>query len=251
MFGDSQASDLMMRSTQSVLRDIIPYFNAVDMIILPNVYQSIIDNTPPDAFCYKNEKFPTSSISSTAFETDPQSVKARIHGALEQIKGAVSDEARQAINDTEARLDSIIASAQEQMSNDRFYMPLNYTNLISGNIPTLSDNTFAIVSEANAIQSALWNTGVNAGYVQLGIIAEVTPHGELLSASLVLRDKNEILMHDATNITPEQLKCVAMAAQISQSAQEAYKFAHFIAPTRGDETPSTDEQDNETPGDLD
>lgn len=249
MFCDSKHSDLMMRTMQSVLRDIVPHCNAVDMIIFPNVYQSIIDNTPPDAFRYNTAQTPR--IINTAFEVDPQSVKARIHGALEQIKGAVSNEARQAINDTEARLDSIIASAQEQINNAHFYIPLNYYNLENGYTPDLSDKTGAIVSEANAIQRALWNGGLDAGRVRLGVVADVTPHGEWRGTLLLLRDKDEIITCDATNFTPEQFQYVESAAKHCQSAQEASQYVSFISQIRDEDTPSTDEQDNDTPGDLD
>lgn len=286
MFGDSQASDLMMRTTQSVLRDIIPHFNAMDMITLPNVYQSIIDNTSPDAFCHKNEKFPTTLIRSTAFETDPQSVKARIHGALEQIKDKVSNEALQAIEETEAQLDSIIANDLQILHASRCFIPLSYNDLQQTSIPTLSDRTHQIVDEAAALSDAIHN-GITFNRIPLafpvnfGAIAEVTPDGEILNVALVMRDRQETLTYDVTDCTSREFQHIRKYIQDAvknfggeysrpsvrmwdgtmwqkqsiipsefTSARELHACIGRVHDSHRD-TPSADEQDNETPGDLD
>lgn len=286
MFGDSQAPDLMMRTMQSVLHNVVPHCNARDMIKFPDLYQSIIDNTPPDAFRYEHPQCPTSFIRCTAFEVDPQSVKARIHGALEQIKGSVSNEARQAIEETEAQLDAIIANDLQTLHAGRCFIPLRYNDLQQTSIPTLSDRTHQIVDEAAALSGAIRNGIVfnripHAFPVNFGAIAEVTPGGEILNVSLMMCDDKETLTYDVTECTSREFQHIFKYIQDAAknfggeyrrpslrmfdatmwqkqsvipseftSARELHACIKRVHDSHRD-TPSVDEQDNETPGDID
>lgn len=235
MFGERPALDLTMRTTQSVLRNIMPHCTVDDVMAIPSFLQAIIDNTSADSFCYKNENYHmfmgkhnefeayTHTEKSTAFETDPQAVKTKIQSALEQVKDKISDAARQAIEETKTQLDSIIANGLQKLHAGHYFVPLDYNDLQQPNILTLSDKTYQIVDSAEAISDAI-RKGSSSLPVAFGAMAEVTPGGDILSVSIVIRDDKETLTYDVTKCTSREFQCIC---QYMQEAVNNYRRENY------------------------